>query len=193
MKSICVFCGSSSGNGVKHLIAAQQLGKIIAGENLKLVYGGGNVGIMGELANTVLQYNGNVIGVIPEDLVARESALREVTELIIVKSMHERKAMMSVLSDGFIAMTGGIGTLEEFFEVWTWAQLGIHNKPIGILNVDNYYDLLIEFINKCVTDGFVKKDNLEMIIIENDCENLIRKMKEFKPVEVRKWIRKEDI
>lgn len=193
MKSICVFCGSSSGKGVKHLIAAQQLGKIIAGENLNLVYGGGNVGIMGELANTVLQYNGNVTGVIPEDLVARETALREVTELIIVKSMHERKAIMSELSDGFIAMSGGIGTLEEFFEVWTWAQLGIHNKPIGILNIDSYYDLLIEFIINSVDNGFVKQENLEMIIVENDAENLIRKMKDFKPVEVRKWIGKEDI
>lgn len=188
MKSICVFCGSSSGKGVNHLTAAQKLGKIIAEENITLVYGGGNVGIMGELANTVLQYNGKVIGVIPEDLVAREAALKEVTELRIVKSMHERKAMMSELSEGFIAMSGGIGTLEEFFEAWTWAQLGIHNKPIGILNVDGYYDRLIDFINNSVEQEFVYKNNLDMIVIDKDAKSLIGKMKEFKPVKVRRWM-----
>lgn len=188
MKSICVFCGSSSGKGVNHLTAAQKLGKIIAEENITLVYGGGNVGIMGELANTVLQYNGKVIGVIPEDLVAREAALKEVTELRIVKSMHERKAMMSELSEGFIAMSGGIGTLEEFFEAWTWAQLGIHNKPIGILNVDGYYDRLIDFINNSVEQEFVNKNNLDMIVLDKDAKNLIGKMKDFKPVKVRKWM-----
>jgi len=188
MKSICVFCGSSSGKGVNHLTAAQKLGKIISEENITLVYGGGNLGIMGELANTVLQYNGRVIGVIPEDLVAREAALREVTELRIVKSMHERKAMMSELSEGFIAMSGGIGTLEEFFEAWTWAQLGIHNKPIGILNIDGYYDRLIDFINNSVEQEFVNKNNLDMIVIDKDAKNLIGKMKDFKPVKVRKWM-----
>ncbi len=188
MKSICVFCGSSSGKGVNHLTAAQKLGKIISEENITLVYGGGNVGIMGELANTVLQYNGRVIGVIPEDLVAREAALKEVTELRIVKSMHERKAMMSELSEGFIAMSGGIGTLEEFFEAWTWAQLGIHNKPIGILNVDGYYDRLIDFINNSVEQEFVNRNNLDMIVIDKDAKNLIGKMKDFKPVKVRKWM-----
>lgn len=188
MKSICVFCGSSSGKGVNHLKAAQKLGKIIAEENITLVYGGGNVGIMGELANTVLQYNGKVIGIIPEDLVAREAALKEVTELRIVKSMHERKAMMSELSEGFIAMSGGIGTLEEFFEAWTWAQLGIHNKPIGILNVDGYYDRLIDFINISVEQEFVYKNNLDMIVIDKDAKSLIGKMKDFKPVKVRRWM-----
>ncbi|HMS33191.1 MAG TPA: TIGR00730 family Rossman fold protein [Ignavibacteria bacterium] len=188
MKSICVFCGSSSGKGVNHLTAAQKLGKIISEENMTLVYGGGNVGIMSEIANTVLQYNGKVIGIIPEDLVSREAALKEVTELIIVKSMHERKAMMSELSDGFIAMSGGIGTLEEFFEVWTWAQLGIHNKPIGILNVDNYYDRLIDFIKHSVEQEFVYKNNLDMVLIDKDAKSLIDRMKDFKPVKVRKWM-----
>lgn len=187
MKSICVFCGSNSGKGVSYLVAAQKLGKFMAAENLSLVYGGGNIGIMGELANTVLQYNGKVTGVIPEDLVAREVVLRDVTDLRIVSSMHERKAMMSELSDGFIAMPGGIGTLEEFFEIWTWAQLGIHNKPIGLFNVDGYFDLLIEFINKTISEEFVKENNLKMIIVDDDCERLIQKMRDFKPVEVRKW------
>lgn len=192
MKSICVFCGSSSGSNFKHLISAQELGKIISKENLTLVYGGGNVGIMGELANAVLKYNGEVIGVIPEDLVVREAALLQVTKLHIVKSMHERKALMSELSDGFIAMSGGIGTLEEFFEIWTWAQLGIHSKPIGLLNINNYYNKLIEFIDQSVEEKFIKKENLDMIIIENKPERLIQKMRDYTPVIVRKWISKDE-
>jgi len=193
MKSICVFCGSSSGEGVKHLLAAQALGKLIAKDDITLVYGGGNVGIMGELANSVLKYNGKVIGVIPENLVAREAALKDVTELKIVKSMHERKALMSELSDGFITMSGGIGTLEEFFEIWTWAQLGIHSKPIGLLNIDNYYTRLIAFIEESVERKFVKKENLDMIVIDTDPVSLIHRMKDFKPVPVTRWIDKDDI
>lgn len=193
MKSICVFCGSSSGKGVKHLLAAQKLGEIIVRKNLSLVYGGGNVGIMGELANTVLKYNGKVTGVIPENLVKREAALKEVTELVIVKSMHERKAKMSELSNGFIAMSGGIGTLEEFFEVWTWAQLGIHSKPIGILNTDDYYTKLMDFIDHSVEQEFLKKENLDMIIVDTDPENLINRMKVYKPSEVKKWIDEYEI
>ncbi len=193
MKSICVFCGSSSGEGVKHLLAAQALGKLIAKDDITLVYGGGNVGIMGELANSVLKYNGKVIGVIPENLVAREAALKDVTELKIVKSMHERKALMSELSDGFITMSGGIGTLEEFFEIWTWAQLGIHSKPIGLLNIDNYYTRLIAFIEESVERKFVKKENLDMIVIDTDPVSLIHRMKDFKPVHVTRWIDKDDI
>ncbi len=193
MKSVCVFCGSSSGKGVKHLLAAQKLGETIVRKNLSLVYGGGNVGIMGELANTVLKYNGKVTGVIPENLVKREAALKEVTELVIVKSMHERKAKMSELSNGFIAMSGGIGTLEEFFEVWTWAQLGIHSKPIGILNTDDYYTKLMDFIHHSVEQGFLKKENLDMIIVDTDPENLINRMKDYKPSEVKKWIDEYEI
>ncbi|MBK8982612.1 MAG: TIGR00730 family Rossman fold protein [Ignavibacteria bacterium] len=193
MKSICVFCGSNSGKGANYLVSAQKLGKLMAGKGIELVYGGGNVGIMGELANTVLQYNGKVTGVIPEDLVAREVAFKDATELRIVKTMHERKALMSELSDGFIMMSGGIGTLEEFFEAWTWAQLGIHSKPIGILNTNNYFGLLIDFINKAVGEKFVHELYLEMIIVDKDPASLLYKMEEFKPVGVRKWIGKEDI
>lgn len=192
MKSICVFCGSNSGEGVKHLIAAQKLGKQMAKEDITLVYGGGNVGIMGEIANTALKYNGKVIGVIPENLVMREAALREVTELRIVKSMHERKALMTDLSDGYIMMSGGIGTLEEFFEVWTWAALGIHSKPIGILNVDGYYTRLIEFIHYTVDQKFANEIYLDMLIVETDTERLLSKMKDFKPSVVTKWITQEE-
>ncbi len=188
MKSVCVFCGSNSGKGTSYLLAAQKLGKLIAERNLMLVYGGGNVGLMGELANTVLQYNGKVIGVIPQDLVARETALHEVTELRIVNSMHERKAMMSELSDGFIAMPGGIGTFEEFFEIWTWAQLGIHSKPICLFNVDNYYELLIKFIQNVQSQDFIKEETSRMIFVESDAEAMIDKMNDFAPVQVRKWL-----
>ena len=175
------------------MLAAQKLGKAIAEKGLTLVYGGGNVGIMGELANTVLKYNGQVIGVIPENLVAREHALKEVTELIVVNSMHDRKATMMKLSDGFIAMSGGIGTLEEFFEVWTWAQLGIHGKPIGLLNIDKYFDHLIKFIDSIVAEGFVKKEVLKMIIVDENPEELIDRMKMHKAPEVTKWIASDEI
>lgn len=190
MKRICVFCGSNSGKGTKHLETAQKLGKLIAEKNLTLVYGGGNIGIMGELANTVLQYNGEVIGVIPENLVLREAALKEVTSLITVNSMHERKARMMELSDGFIAMSGGIGTLEEFFEVWTWAQLGIHSKPIGLLNTDNYFAGMIEFLSNSVRQEFLRKEIFEMIIIDDDAETMLEKMKNHNPPAVEKWIDK---
>lgn len=193
MKSVCVFCGSNSGSGPGYLVSAQKLGKLLAGRGTDLVYGGGNVGIMGELANTVMQYNGKVTGVIPEDLVAREVAFKDATDLRIVKTMHERKALMSELSDGFIMMSGGIGTLEEFFETWTWAQLGIHSKPIGILNTNNYFDMLMEFIKKAVSEKFVHELYLEMIIMESDPAALLDKMDSFKPVTVRKWFGTEDI
>lgn len=190
MKSICVFCGSNSGKGTKHLQTAQRLGKLIAEKNLTLIYGGGNIGIMGELANTVLQYNGDVTGVIPENLVQREAALKEVTNLIVVNSMHDRKAKMMELSDGFIAMSGGIGTLEEFFEVWTWAQLGIHSKPIGLLNTDNYFGGMIEFLTNSVSQEFLKREIFEMIIIDDNAESMIERMNNYIPLQVDKWIDK---
>lgn len=178
---------------MRYLQSAQKLGKILARKNLELVYGGGNVGIMGEIANTVLKYNGRVTGIIPRNLVARESALREVTELIIVGSMHERKMKMSELADGFIAMPGGIGTLEEFFEVWTWAQLGIHSKPVGLLDTDNYFGKLKEFINHMIENEFVKNENLDMIITDDNPETLIERMNNFIPVKVKKWIESGNI
>lgn len=188
-----MFCGSSSGKGVRYLQTAQELGKILVKENLELIYGGGNVGIMGEIANTVLKYNGHVTGIIPRNLVIRESALKEVSELIIVDSMHERKMKMSELADGYIAMPGGIGTLEEFFEVWTWAQLGIHSKPIGLLDVENYFGKLKDFINHMIENEFVKNETTEMIITDDNPEALIEKMKGFIPVKVKKWIESRDI
>jgi uncharacterized protein (TIGR00730 family) len=192
MKSICVFCGSSSGRNFKYLIAAQKLGKILCENNIRLIYGGGNIGLMGELANSVLKYNGEVTGVIPADLIAREVALLDIQNLKVVDTMHERKQLMSDLADGFIAMPGGLGTLEEFFEIWTWAQLGIHSKPIGLLNIENYYDEMITFFNKAVNEEFISGVNREMIIIDKDPSILIFKMQNYNPPAVRKWISKDE-
>lgn len=178
MKTVCVFCGSNSGKGSAYLLAAQKLAKELATKNLSLVYGGGNIGIMGELANTALNYNVKVTGVIPQTLVDREAALHEVSELIIVDTMHERKAKMSELSDAFIAMSGGIGTLEELFEVWTWKQLGIHSKPIGLLNTDGYFDKLVDFLNESVEKEFMKRDVLEMLIVDDDSSRLLDRLSE---------------
>ncbi len=176
MKAVCVFCGSSSGNGAAHLLAAQSLAKEIALRNLSLVYGGGNIGIMGELANTAMNYNVRVTGVIPGLLVDKEAALHEVDELIIVNTMHERKARMSELSDAFIAMSGGIGTLEELFEVWTWKQLGIHSKPIGLFNVDGYFDPLLKFLSDAVEKGFLGKQVLDMLAVSDSAGGLLDKL-----------------
>ena len=175
MKRICVFCGSTFGAKEQYKKAAQELGKLMAKKNIGLVYGGGNVGLMGEIANAVLKADGSVIGVIPNFMVEKELAHRQVTELKIVNSMHERKALMAELSDGFIALSGGIGTFEELFEVLTWRQLGIHNKPCGILNVANYYDKLIDFINYSVTEEFVKSETRDLIFVESESTKLLDK------------------
>ncbi|MBX7041329.1 MAG: TIGR00730 family Rossman fold protein [Ignavibacteria bacterium] len=178
MKSVCVFCGSASGKGASHLLAAQSLAKEMALRNLSLVYGGGNIGIMGELANTALNYNVRVTGVIPGLLVDKEAALHEVDELIIVSTMHERKAKMSELSDVFLAMSGGIGTLEELFEVWTWKQLGIHSKPIGLLNVDGYFDHLLKFLSDAVEKGFLGDHVFDMLAVSDSAGELLDKLSE---------------
>ncbi|MGB3018180.1 MAG: TIGR00730 family Rossman fold protein [Ignavibacteria bacterium] len=178
MKTVCVFCGSNSGKGSAYLLAAQKLAKELATKNLSLVYGGGNIGIMGELANTALNFNVKVTGVIPQTLVDREAALHEVSELIIVDTMHERKAKMSELSDAFIAMSGGIGTLEELFEVWTWKQLGIHSKPIGLLNTDGYFNKLVDFLNESVEKEFMRREVLEMLIVDDDSSRLLDRLSE---------------
>lgn len=175
MKRICVFCGSTFGAKEQYKKAAQELGQLMAKKNIGLVYGGGNVGLMGEIANAVLKADGSVIGVIPNFMVEKELAHRQVTELKIVNSMHERKALMAELSDGFIALSGGIGTFEELFEVLTWRQLGIHNKPCGILNVANYYDKLIDFINYSVTEEFVKSETRDLIFVESESTKLLDK------------------
>jgi uncharacterized protein (TIGR00730 family) len=153
-----------------------------------VVYGGSNVGIMAALANEVLDNNGEIIGVIPRMLVEREVAHRELADLRIVESMHQRKAVMAELCDGFVALPGGIGTLEEFFEVWTWAQLGVHEKPCGLLNVAGYFDGLLSFVDRAVAERFVREAHRAMLIVEEDPRTLLERFSSYEPPRVKKWI-----
>lgn len=176
MRSICVFCGSNTGDNKIFASTAKKVAKILLKEKIDFVYGGGNVGLMGILAGDIMDGGGNVTGIIPEFLMRKEHANLKISKLILVKSMHERKAKMSELSDGFLVMPGGLGTLEEFFEVWTWAQLKLHNKPIGILNTGGYYDGLLKFLNNSVKKGFIKKHDRNIIFKEEDPKKLLKLM-----------------
>ena len=160
--------------------------------NIGLVYGGGNVGLMGTIADAVRAGNGEVIGVIPDALVERELAHRGVSELLVVRSMHERKAKMAELSDAFIAMPGGFGTFEEFCEIITWAQLGLHRKPCGILNVEGYYDPLLLLFDRAVSEGFVHPENRQLVIRETDPERLLDKLADFTPSQTERWIDRDE-
>ena len=173
-RKICVYCGSSRGEDSVYAKAAEALGREIAYNNNTLVYGGAKIGLMGILADTVLAEGGSVIGVMPDNLADLEIAHDGLSELFLCQDMHARKKKMSELSDGFIAMPGGLGTLEEFFEIWTWAQLGIHSKPIGIFNVDSYFDPMIFFIEKAISAGFIKPGHTSSLIIEDQAENLVK-------------------
>ena len=177
-RKICVFSGSRHGSLREYSAAAKQLGQALVARNYGLVYGGGNVGLMTVIADTVLDLNGHVTGVIPDALVSKEVAHRGLTDLRVVNSMHERKAVMAELSDGFIAMPGGIGTMEEFFEVLSWAQLGIHQKPCGLLNVAGYYDPLIEFLDHAVGQDFVKPKHRALLIVDSEPANLLDRFAE---------------
>lgn len=179
MKRICVFCGSSLGAKPEYSKAAQELGYLMAQKNIGLVYGGASVGIMGEVANAVLKEGGEAIGVIPGFMVEKELAHKKLSDLRVVNSMHERKALMAELSDGFIALPGGFGTFEEFFEVLTWGQLSIHTKPCGLLNICNYYDKLIEFIDYSVKEQFVKVDCRALVLAGNEPKDLLEKMQSY--------------
>jgi uncharacterized protein (TIGR00730 family) len=173
MRKICIFTGSRRGKSPDYAAAAEQLGRELVARGYGLVYGGGNVGLMDIVANTVLDLNGNVIGVIPNSLVSKEVAHRGLTELRVVGSMHERKAVMAELSDGFVAMPGGIGTMEEFFEVLSWAQLGLHEKPCGLLNVSGYYDQLIQFLDHAVSDDFIKPKHRSLMLVQENPGKLL--------------------
>ncbi len=182
MKRICVFCGSSPGKKPEYLQMARQLGELLVEKRLGLVYGGGNVGMMGEIARIMMDKGAEVIGVIPKFLAEKEVAFRDITQLHVVDSMHERKAMMAELSDAFIALPGGLGTLEEIFEVFTWAQLGIHEKPCGLLNVCGYYDPILSFINRAIEEQFIKAEYRGIVEIEEQPTTLLRKFENFRPV-----------
>ena len=168
MLSICVFCGSSTGRNSSYKGSAVKLGQLMAEKKLDLVYGGGNIGLMGEIAQSVIKNGGNAIGVIPQFLVEKELVYDELTEVHVVESMHERKAKMAEMADAFIAMPGGFGTLEETVEVLTWAQLGLHRKPIGLLNIDGYYDSLNDFFDHMVAEGFLMREYKDMLLINEN-------------------------
>ena len=191
IKSIAVFCGSSEGNDTIILSQAAKLGETLAKENITLVYGAAKIGIMGKIAEAALQNHGKVIGVIPEFLKLKEVVHLGLYELITTSNMHQRKIKMHELSDGFIALPGGFGTFEELFEIITWAQLGLHNKPIGLLNSNGFYNDLIQMFEKMTAKGFLKMENLNLLIVDNDIDSLLNKMKAFKPQTVPKWLKVE--
>ena len=188
MNSVCVFCGSSPGNDPDYAAAAQELGQTLAERGTTLVYGGGHVGLMGVVADAALGAGGEVIGVMPRSLVDREIGHTNLTKLHVVRSMHERKALMSELSEGFIALPGGNGTLEEFFEVLTWAQLGEHAKPCGLVNVAGYYDPLLAVFDQMVDRAFLKREHREIVLVEEDPSSLLERFEGYEPPMTIKWI-----
>ena len=189
MKSIAVFCGASMSNDPIINKQAHDFGKLLAEQKRQLIYGGAKIGVMGELASGVLENGGKAIGVIPDFLTSKEVVHTDLSELIITKTMHDRKLKMHELSDGFIALPGGFGTFEELFEIITWAQLGLHQKPIGLLNSNGFYNDLVNMLEKMVSKGFLKLPNLELLIIDDNVDSLLRKMKDFEPVDVPKWLK----
>ncbi len=193
MKRVCVFCGSNAGIRADYGMAAQGLATVLVRRGLGLVYGGGNVGLMGVLADSMLQAGGEVIGVIPQSLVAKEVAHRGVTELRIVDTMHQRKALMNELSDAFIALPGGFGTLDEFFEILTWSQLGIHGKPSGLLNVSGYYDSLLAMLDHAVTEGLLRPAHRELVIADTDAHSLVQRLVSFSSMQAGKRAVKADL
>lgn len=173
MKRLCVFCGSATGGNPIYKETAQYFGQLIAERNIELVFGGGHIGLMGVIADSVLQNGGKVIGVIPQSLKEKEVAHLGLTELYVVETMHQRKALMADLADGFVALPGGYGTGDELFEIITWAQLKIHSKPIGLLNIAGYFDGLVQWINHMVAEGFVKEKYRSLVFIHEDGDELL--------------------
>lgn len=189
---VCVFCGSSAGNHPSYKTAALGFGRALVRRGKGLVYGGGRVGLMGVIADAVLEAGGEVIGIIPESLSAKEIRHDGLTELIVVPNMHARKARMTELADGFVAMPGGYGTLEELFEVVTWSQLGLHDKPIALLNVGGYFDGLLGCIDFAVAEGFIQPAHRRLIMSGSEPDALLDALERFEPVEQEKWIRKSE-
>jgi uncharacterized protein (TIGR00730 family) len=180
-RRLCVFCGTNAGARPEYGQAARELGELLATEGIELVYGGASVGIMGELADAVQEHGGHVTGIIPQQLIQKEEAHRGIPDLIVVASMHQRKSQMADLSDGFMALPGGIGTLEGFFEILTWGQLGIHSKPSGILNVAGYFDRLTEFLDQAVAEGFLRREHRASIMVDADPHALLDRMRAYTP------------
>lgn len=192
MNNIAVFCGSSKGSRKVYETQAKILGAYLANRDIDIIYGGGNIGLMGAIADAALAKNGKVIGVIPEFLLMKEVGHTGVSELIVVQTMHERKITMFERSDAFMILPGGFGTMEEFFEVLTWQQLGLHEKPIGILNTNGYYDHLIDLFDNMVKEGFLKEANREMVIVDDRLDDLVEKMENYHGQRVDKWLGKDN-
>ena len=188
MKRVCIYCGSSPGSLAEYSAAARRCGTVLAARNLTIVYGGGKVGLMGVVADAALAAGGEVIGVIPRNMIARDLAHEGLTSLIAVDSMHERKQKMADLSDAFIALPGGIGTMEELFEAFTWLQLGLHHKPVGLLNVAGFYDRLIEFLAHMQEQRFLKPQHFESLLVDDDVERLLDRFARFNHQPVGKWM-----
>lgn len=191
MRKIAVFCGSSDGTSVEYKEAARRLGQELARRNIGLVYGGASVGVMGAVADAVLENGGHVTGIMPRFLEEREISHKSLTELIVVESMHERKAKMAELADGFIMLPGGPGTLEEFFEIFTWAQLGLHQKPFGFLNVNRYYDPLLTLFNHMVKEGFLQEKYRGMAISTEDIGELLQLFHTYEPPAIKTYITRQ--
>ena len=196
MKSICVFCGSNAGNQPIYRSEAEKLGRLLTTRGIELVYGGGNIGLMGAVADACLEAGGTVVGVIPQALMGKEVAGRPVdhrtlTRLEVVDSMHTRKARMAELAEGFIALPGGFGTFEEFCEILTWGQLGFHAKPMGLLNVNGFYDPLLAMFDRAVADGFLRLQNRAMALADSDIEGLLAAMAAYRAEPVSKWLKEE--
>ncbi|HEY5042409.1 MAG TPA: TIGR00730 family Rossman fold protein [Verrucomicrobiae bacterium] len=189
MKRIAVYCGSNKGVRPEYAAAAQELGTLLAREKIELVYGGGCVGLMGVLADAALQHGGHVIGVIPEKLVIKEVVHEKLPDLRVVKTMHERKALMAELADGFIALPGGYGTFEELFEVLAWSQLGWHQKPFGLLDIAGFYQRLQAFLDHACQEGFIRPQHRGLVLVAGSAEQILRQMEHFRPATEVKWIR----
>jgi uncharacterized protein (TIGR00730 family) len=188
IRRLAVFCGSNPGSRPEYMESARELGRLLSERGIVVVYGGSNVGLMSALADSVLDNLGDIIGVIPRTLVEREVANTALSDLRIVETMHERKAVMAALADGFIALPGGIGTLEEFFETWTWGQLGMHTTPCGLLNVAGYFDPLLAFLDRAVEERFVRDVHRSMVIVESEPAKLLARFESYEPPKVVKWI-----
>ena len=187
-QSICVFCGSSSGANSAYRGAATELGGLLAAQGRRLVYGGGNVGLMGVVADAVLASGGAVVGVIPQHLLDLEVGHQELTELRVVHSMHQRKQQMSELADAFVLLPGGLGSLEEFFEIWTWGQLGLHRKPYGILNVAGYFDALLAFLDHAAEERFLRPEHRRLVVVAEDSADLLGKLDRAQAPALPKWV-----
>ncbi len=188
MKSIAVFCGSSNGASTIYIESAKKFGKELAERNITLIYGGASVGVMGALADSVLDNDGQVVGIMPSFLEQREISHKNLSELLVVDSMHERKAKMAELADGFVALPGGPGTLEEFFEIFTWAQLGLHQKPCGLLNIHHYFDPLVELFNHMVKEQFLHEKYRTMAIVDVDSNRLLEKFSSYTPPTIKSYM-----